>query len=327
MTTITSWERIRTRGGVHKKELMKMLNVCGMKEDKNEVTVFVTKKMTPEKMMTRIDKQKDPMTSLDVVPKEVKVNLIKKKKTNVIQVGHIKALIDRKKYRPVNAGCEIGILGYPYVGTLGMFVKIFEFRGLKLIGPFASFLPLLRRANLIPTYKVFALSNSHVSNKDITKPKHEDITQPGHSTIGNKIGTVFDSALITKEGINNIDASLIELENVVVNDGIMGSDKITGIDSCKIGEKVHKRGRTTELTSGEVIAKDVFMTVDYGGSIGGVVFAGLDMFSYMSKGGDSGSVIVRDEDNKAVSLLFAGSDSITLGIPMNRVKKHFQFEI
>lgn len=84
---------------------------------------------------------------------------------------------------------------------------------------------------------------------------------------------------------------------------------------------VKKSGRTTGLTRGEVLIIGATIRVEYNG--GTATF--YDQIGIQSSagsfslGGDSGSLIVTESDNRPVGLLFAGSDTWTFANPIGRV--------
>jgi hypothetical protein len=88
---------------------------------------------------------------------------------------------------------------------------------------------------------------------------------------------------------------------------------------AELGMEVKKSGRTTGLTSGTVQLLDASVQVGYGaGKI--ALFTNQILTTNMSQGGDSGSLLVDGEGKKAVGLLFAGSDQVTIHNPIGFVK-------
>jgi len=78
----------------------------------------------------------------------------------------------------------------------------------------------------------------------------------------------------------------------------------------KIGDIVEKTGRTTNFTTGKIIALNATIDVNYGG--GQVArFARQIVATNMSAPGDSGSLVC-DIKEGAVGLLFAGSSQVTI---------------
>ena len=104
----------------------------------------------------------------------------------------------------------------------------------------------------------------------------------------------------------------------------------TTVLAADVGLGVQKYGRTTGHTFGEVEAINVTVTVCYAGF---AIFCSksatfVDQISItdgtFSDGGDSGSLIVTNDENKnPVGLLFAGSSSRTLANPIGPVLERF----
>jgi hypothetical protein len=123
-----------------------------------------------------------------------------------------------------------------------------------------------------------------------------------------------------KSAENLVDCAIAEpvnpddIENEVLEIGA-----ISGIEEGELGMAIKKSGRTTGLTTGTIEQIDVTARVNYGLNKVGV-FVDQFMASPMSEGGDSGSVVVNN-DNKLVGLLFAGSNS---GTVVNRIQNVFE---
>jgi hypothetical protein len=79
---------------------------------------------------------------------------------------------------------------------------------------------------------------------------------------------------------------------------------------------VRKSGRTTGYTEGVINTLDTTVEVGYGTN--SAVFEQQILANDMSDPGDSGSLILT-EDNKAVGLLFAGSSTVTVINPIDAV--------
>lgn len=99
-----------------------------------------------------------------------------------------------------------------------------------------------------------------------------------------------------------------------VTEEILEIGRIQGVAEADLGTAVKKSGRTTGLTTGEILQVDVTVDVDYGGGRR-ARFVDQLMAGAMSQGGDSGSAVL-DDQNRLVGLLFAGSDTTTV---INRV--------
>ena len=99
--------------------------------------------------------------------------------------------------------------------------------------------------------------------------------------------------------------------------GVKGVNELAGV-----GTNVHNLGRTTGYTEGKIMQTDVIVDVQYDGGIARFedqlwIETGVDGSSF-SAGGDSGSLIM-DENDNAVGLLFAGNDVVTFANPIDAV--------
>ena len=118
---------------------------------------------------------------------------------------------------------------------------------------------------------------------------------------------------------NLVDAAIARpLAPGDVKDEILGIGPIQGTVPGVLGMRVKKSGRTTGLTTGEILQVDVTVNVQYGaGRI--AQFTDQLMAGAMSQGGDSGSAVL-DEQSRLTGLLFAGSDTTTI---INRIEHVF----
>jgi len=122
-----------------------------------------------------------------------------------------------------------------------------------------------------------------------------------------------------RAGENLVDAAIARpLRDADVDATILEIGAIPGVARGELGLAVKKSGRTTGLTSGEILQVDVTVDVQYGG--GRVArFTDQLLAGAMSQGGDSGSAVV-DSGHRLVGLLFAGSDTTTV---INRIEHVF----
>jgi hypothetical protein len=170
---------------------------------------------------------------------------------------------------------------------------------------------------------VYALSNNHVYAASNQAHIGDAVIQPGTYDDGTSpaddIGTLSDFEPIKFDGsVNTIDAAIavtdvLRLGNSTPSNGY-GTPK-TAIAVPDYYMRVQKYGRTTGLTKGMVWGLNAAISVDYGSGqyayfTGQIMIASIsDSFSL---GGDSGSLIVTDDENcNPVGLLFAGSSYFT----------------
>ncbi|MGO0121648.1 hypothetical protein [Desulfothermobacter acidiphilus] len=122
---------------------------------------------------------------------------------------------------------------------------------------------------------------------------------------------------------NRVDAALARpLQAGLVESQIMEIGAVAGTAEPALGMAVKKCGRTTGLTSGEVRYVNVTLTVNLGHQEQ-AFFEDQFVATRMSAPGDSGSLIV-DQDNRAVGLLFAGSDRFTVANRITHVLEALQ---
>ena len=117
---------------------------------------------------------------------------------------------------------------------------------------------------------------------------------------------------------NLVDAAVAKPidENMLLSD-VLKIGRVVGSVPAEIGMAVKKSGRTTALTQGNITVLDTTIDVGYGGNRV-ATFEHQILTNDMSNPGDSGSLLL-SEDNKAVGLLFAGSDQVTIYNPIETV--------
>lgn len=90
----------------------------------------------------------------------------------------------------------------------------------------------------------------------------------------------------------------------------------------RIRTRVIKSGRTTGLTRGRCIAKKGKFRVWYS-ETKSYVIEDCIITTFMSYGGDSGSLLLRQNNKRIVGLLFAGSNSVTLYSPIYHMRSRY----
>jgi hypothetical protein len=131
-----------------------------------------------------------------------------------------------------------------------------------------------------------------------------------------------------------VDGAVVSIESRPHVCEILEIGDVSGIGAATVGMDVRKRGRTTQLTHGEVISVDYTTTIDYGNGLGSVTLVDQIRIAVTSPStmfgtnGDSGSVVV-DEDRKIVGLYFAGNSSGTRGVanPIANVLSELDVEV
>jgi hypothetical protein len=121
---------------------------------------------------------------------------------------------------------------------------------------------------------------------------------------------------------NYVDCAVAKPLNITMfSDEIRYIGRITGTKAPSLGMKVRKVGRTTDYTEGNITTVNTTVDVGYNTARGPKTarFVGQVMTTGMSQAGDSGSLIVEFGASNAVGLLFAGSGTVTIFTPIERV--------
>lgn len=163
---------------------------------------------------------------------------------------------------------------------------------------------------------VFALSNHHVLVG--SGQVGDAVLQPGPADGGqapaDRVGELAHFVPLRPGGTAFVDAALARLDEPEV-DPVYPVGTLAGWAPVDGAEQVQKIGRTTGLTDGRVTAIEMDdVVVGYGADLGELRFdnqievesTGTGPFS---RGGDSGSLVYRPADRRAVGLLFAGSET------------------
>lgn len=182
-----------------------------------------------------------------------------------------------------------------------------------------------------PTYgvgipsKFYVLSNNHVLANSNDAHLGDPILQPGPYDGGtnpaDKIASLsrfipiqFAPQIPLAQQNNIVDAAIAEGRFEELDRSIYWNGHVHGWyrkKDVKIGTVVKKTGRTTNLTLGRILAVGATIDVGYGGNRV-ARFKDQIITTNMAAGGDSGSLVLNADDNKAVGLLFAGSASVTI---------------
>jgi len=168
--------------------------------------------------------------------------------------------------------------------------------------------------------RYYILSNNHVLANSNSARIGDPILQPGPydggSVPGDIIARLYRFVPIkfrtpTSTPLNYVDAAIAEGDFHNLDREIYWIGYVKQVKSNpRIGDTVEKTGRTTNFTTGRIIATNATVDVNYGsGRIGR--FTQQIIATNMSAGGDSGSLVC-DIKEGAVGLLFAGSATITV---------------
>ncbi len=238
--------------------------------------------------------KKSRLAKSDLVPQK-----LSQIETDVEEVGKIKPLANTARMRPALGGSSIGHYKIT-AGTLGCMVRDKK------------------------TGRSFILSNNHVLANSNSAKKGDIIIQPGAADGGkapeDKIAELERWIKIDFTDVGNlVDSSLAApVSEEVVKPEIASIGAPRGVSKARLKMIVQKSGRTTGHTFGEIKDVSATMKISYGRK--SALFRSQIVTTAMSQGGDSGSLVL-DQKNRAVGLLFAGSDRVTLCNPIQEVLK------
>ncbi len=117
---------------------------------------------------------------------------------------------------------------------------------------------------------------------------------------------------------NEVDCALARpLDPNMFTGEILNIGQVSGTKPAMLGMAVRKSGRTTGYTEGTITLLNATVSVAYGSRT--ARYTGQIITGPMSQGGDSGSLLVDATENKAVGLLFAGSNLSTIFNPIDKV--------
>jgi hypothetical protein len=328
--------RIRAVKEKHGAKIMAKENVVGLgagyketkgvKTDRMALVVMVKKKVSIEELKKK-----------DVIPAEIEGVI-----TDVIEVGEIVALQARTdRWRPAPGGVSIGHYNIT-AGTLGVLVRDVE----------------TDEALILSNNHVMANSNDATPGDPILQPGPYDRGTVAADTIANLkrfvpiqfqseppqipcpvskivagianffawlVGSKHRLLSVAIQQTNQVDGAVAKPTGPdVVSNEILEIGTVTEDTEPELGMAVRKSGRTTGLTTGTIQLLDASVNVGYGGGKT-ALFTNQILTTNMSQGGDSGSLLVSQEGNKAVGLLFAGSDQVTIHNPIADVKDALKF--
>jgi hypothetical protein len=132
---------------------------------------------------------------------------------------------------------------------------------------------------------------------------------------------------VKQSTVNRVDAAIaLPIYSGLITEEIIDVGVLTGWTNAKLGMEVTKSGRTTGTTYGSITALGATVTVSYGDGRS-ATFEDQILTTNMSQGGDSGSVLVERNTTRAVGLLFAGSDTVTVHNPFELVMQELNISV
>ncbi len=190
--------------------------------------------------------------------------------------------------------------------------------------------------------KYYVLSNNHVLANGNLALLGDATLQPGPYDGGLAPGDIiarltdFQAITMTTTANNTMDAAIAEAVSGSVDfqtpaDGY--GAPVTATLRPSLNLPVMKYGRTTALTNGTITGVNFAVLVDYGNGqtarfVNQIIITGSS--GAFSRGGDSGSLVVASSGRyarRAVGLLFAGNDTVTVASPIKPILSRFGVSI
>lgn len=322
----------------HKEEILSRPNVIGVGVGYREAARTLTDEMCVV-VLVQQKVARSALTAEAMVPSEV-AGL----RVDVREVGEIRAQQARTdRWRPAPGGVSIGHYRIS-AGTFGCVVRD-RATGARLI---------------LSNNHVLANSNDAAPGDPIIQPggadggaEPQDViarlerfvpisynTAPGTCSVASIIAHLANAVAIllgsshrlqpyqtNQQASNVVDAAVARpLDDASILDEILEIGEPAGTTDPILGMAVRKSGRTTGLTTDAITVLDATVTVSYG-SGRSAQFENQIITGPMSQGGDSGSLLVANDTQEAVGLLFAGSDQTTIHSPINLVLDHLEVDL
>ncbi|MDO9334338.1 MAG: hypothetical protein Q7T57_07455, partial [Dehalococcoidales bacterium] len=295
------WDKVKQAKEAHQAKLRALPNVVGLgigykeagglKTQTPAVIVFVKNKLP-----------KESLTAEALVPAMLITADAQGVATDVLEVHDLtKLTANQQKQRPVVGGVSISPGNFLLAGTGGLVVE----RG---------GVPMLLSNNHV-------LRLSFLANPGERPQKGTYVRQPAFLDDGeDNIGSLEDWVEMLFPGPNTVDAAIAKL-TVPWSPAVLGLGPPSGIDDPQIGQGFQKSGRTTGVTADSVAALEADLQINYSSDPAQPIiaeFTGLVVSQGpVMQAGDSGSVWVAG--GKVVALGFAGSDIVSVAIPIKTV--------
>jgi hypothetical protein len=272
----------------HEAEVFEKPNVIGVAAGLKQVNGKETKDLAII-VLVENKKSEDELLADQVVAREYGGV-----KTDIQEVGRIVAQAYTAHIRPARPGYSVGHFGIT-AGTFGCLVR-----------------------DIYPPCRVHILSNNHVLANSNAAGIGDPILQSGPHDGGTypadmiaRLSRFVPMFFNDPDRYNLVDGALaLPLDQRNVIPSIVGLGIPSGTKEATLSLDVVKSGRTTQTTVGKVTAINATVAVQYGVGVG--YFRNQILTTNMSQGGDSGSLLLSRADRKAVGLLFAGSDLVTV---------------
>ncbi len=262
---------------------------------------FLVRRKYPEDRLTRREKLPKEVDGLPVDVEEVGTL---RRFAPTAAAKKVTMPNPRTRIRPAQPGSSVGFVSteFEMAGTFGAVVQDGEGRR-------------------------YVLSNNHVLADENRLPIGSPILQPGTLDGGrpatDQIASLTRFVPLQPGVPNYVDAAIAQATDPgILSPAILYIGPPAGEAAAELDMPVHKFGRTTSYTVGQVTSIATDVTVEY--EVGVVLFEDQIIIvgrngKAFGAGGDSGSLILERGTNLAVGLLFAGSASHIVANHLSRV--------
>ena len=294
----------------HEERLLKLPNVTGVYTDYKTTGGQRTDRLA---IVVTVRKKKD-VPKAQAVPKEITgipTDVVEEEIVPMFAVllEDIAPAVDAASYPTLQGGISIGPCrsvhldppevptagDYVFVGTLGCIVRD----------------NATNQAMMLSNFHVMCINDGWAVGNTMTQPSRVD----GGSCPSGVVGTLVRAQLTAA-----VDCAVSNVSGRPTSCSIVDIGDINGTAVATVNLAVRKRGRTTGLTHGTVMATDYTTSVDYGDGLGVVtlhdqirIVNDPAQSAQFGNKGDSGSVVVND-GNEVVGLYFAGNSAGTVGV-------------
>jgi hypothetical protein len=300
LATVSSKSQVAQEGGALNAALIAQLQTVLAK--KNMVGIGISEKTkgdmtTGEPSLCFYVKKKAPAHKIkgDAIVPPFVVYGTQAYLTDVKEIGDVRLL----QGAPIEAGISVSHFRSP-AGSIGAIVK--------KVGKF------------------HILSNSHVLALNGAAKIGDAIITPGTSDGGSfprgMIATLSQHVPFDRFGDNWMDAAIAEIHPsklALVRTLVPHLGVPVRLGLSRRGMQVVKSGKSTQTTTGQVIDPDFRVTLAYPRGLGRLHFVQQVLCTHFSQNGDSGSLVIDAQTGRAVGLLFAGSDTVSIYSPIDRI--------
>ncbi len=297
----------------------------------------------PELAVVFLVRKKLPVAALE--KEEILPRRVGRVPTDVIEVGEVRFLGRTERLRPAPPGVSIGHFQVT-AGTFGAVVRDRATGGLLILsnnhvlantsdgsdGRAQKGDPILQpgaydggtEEDVIGFLERFVPIHRYVKDVDCALAS---FGVHAANMVLRKLRPRYRLRLEQRGFVNLVDCAVARpLDPGLVTPEILEVGRVAGVRPPELGLAVKKSGRTSGLTTGRVVAVRVALNVTMSHGADVVHFREQMLAELKSAPGDSGSLVL-DLENRAVGLLFAGSQEYSVFNPIQPVLERLGVEL